>query len=507
MQILLYNERNYFTGHLRLKTAPVKVDISPIGISIPTGSFKLRYDGYFTHVKFTFDGVDWICKIDSRKALGDNLHEYTYSIDYAKDYFNKYGLYNQDITIERTTDSNYWSKWIVDNQYPRGNKITYNTALDTKINAAVMLVINFITPVDNTVTDDCDTYIIPLKNWSAVQKALLTPVKYSSDTSQLKSISPDFVTTAIRGAYIIPFNDFTVDTDYYTLTPQNYIELYSRETDSSGNTVKVEETLISSGASILKLLRTKTSKGFVIPYTITNSLIRNVTDWRDIELYKYSCYAPFYGAFELNPQHFNGIYYHISPSAGMVTISTTADDIAGMLSPQKLPEINYITDTTISAQRIINQQSAVSTGAALAQTALSIGLSAVGASTGNAMLTMGGIMGAMHGIGSNLINISANRTNQLYALSQQGLQYSAQTGTFGMRVDTIAITCISIEQPLTMSEYANRYGYYADYKIGDTAPLNVRCWLNLHGSRLRGEQWYTNNVYNALHGACIIIDS
>ena len=125
MKILLYNERNNAYNHTRLLSTPVEQDIAPVCISVPTGTFRLNYGGYFTHIKFNFDGVTWICRITARRSLGDTLHEYDYTIDYLKDYYNKYGFFDQDIVIERSTDSALWQKFIVDNLFPKGNELTY----------------------------------------------------------------------------------------------------------------------------------------------------------------------------------------------------------------------------------------------------------------------------------------------------------------------------------------------------------------------------------------------
>ena len=508
MVINLYNETNAFNAHTQLQSAPVTIDVDPVGISIPTGVIRLEYDKPITHIKFNYSGIDYICKITAVTNMGGTLNEYAYSIDYLKDYCNKYGLAGQDIVVSRSTNSELWRTDVVDNQFPRGSTLSYVQRHLTAVNSAVMLVVNYNDGIGE-VRDDCDTYIIPLTEWSYIQNALLNPMTYDTEHSEIKTISPEFVTTAIRGAYIIPWNGNYSQTEYQHFILQNYITIYARGNDGQGN-VRVIATQISTGGHpVYRLGGTNTPYGLVMPIDISTDVIRPVNDWRDVELYKYSMYAPFYGAFEINPQHFNGVYYHISPTAGMVTISTVLGDTAGMLNPQRLPEINYITDTTISAQRIINQQTAISTGAAAAQAALSIAVSAIGAATGNAMLTAGGVAGAVQSVGNAVINTQATRANQMYALSQPGLQYSAQTGTFGTRMNYIGITRVTVNQPLTMGEFASRYGYYCDYKIGDSIPESVqnrRCWLDLHGARLRGADWYASGARAALDGACIIID-
>ena len=507
MVIKLYNENASFNAHTKLQSTPVAIDVDPVGISIPSGTMRLNYDKPFTHIQFELSGEPYICKVTNVKNLGGNLNEYSYSIDYLKDYVNKYGLLNQDIVIGRSTASELWRKMVVDNQFPRSSQLLYTSAAYDDVDYSVMIVVNY-REDSGELKDDCTTYLCSVKDWSIVQKALLNPMTAETDPSQSVVISPEFLATAIRGVYIAPC-PIDLTSSFFSLVSRSYIKIYAKCEDGTTHSTTVQPTYIKTNAPVYELTSTNTPYGLVIPYEGKKAIVRNVTDWRDIELYKYSMYAPFYGAFELNPQHYTGLYYYISPSNGMVSVSTVLGDMAGMLEPKRLPEISYITDTTISAQKILNQQTATATGAAAAQAALSLVVGAIGAASGNALMTAGGVLGAVQSVGSSVISAQANRINQMYAMSQQGLQYSPNTGTFGTRLNKISITRVEVLEPLTMTEFANRYGYYTDYKIGDSIPESVqnrRCWLDLHGARLRGADWYASGARAALDGACIIID-
>lgn len=507
MVIKLYNENSSFNAHTKLQSTPVTIDVDPVGISVPSGALRLNYDKPFTHVQFELSGEPYICKVTNVKNLGGNLNEYSYSIDYLKDYVNKHGLLNQDIVIGRSTASELWRKMIVDNQFPRSSQLSYTSVSYDDVACSVMIVVNY-REDSGELKDDCTTYFCSVKNWSIVQKALLNPMTAESDPSESTLISPEFLTTAIRGVYLVPC-PIDLTSSFFSLVSRAYIKIYAKREDGTTHSTTVQPTYIKTNAPVYELTSTNTPYGLVVPYEGKKAIVRNVSDWRDIELYKYSMYAPFYGAFELNPQHYTGLYYYISPSNGMVSVSTVLGDMAGMLEPKRLPEISYITDTSISAQKILNQQTATATGAAAAQAALSLAVSAIGAASGNALMTAGGVLGAVQSVGNSVISAQANRMNQMYAMSQQGLQYSPNTGTFGTRLNKISITRIKIFEPLSMTEFANRYGYYCDYKIGDSIPESVqnrRCWLDLHGARLRGADWYASGVRAALDGACIIID-
>ena len=509
MTVKLYNESHSFNAHTKLQSTPVTIDVDPVGISVPSGALRLNYDKPFTHIKFELSGESYICKITNVKNLGGDLNEYSYSIDFLKDYVNKNGLLNQDIVIGRSTVSELWRKMVVDNQYPRSSQLSYTSAAYDDVGYSVMIVVNYSNSNSET-KDDCTAYLCPVKDWATVQQALLNPRAATEDPSKSEIISPEFITTGIRGVYLVPGSiDLTNQVIQHLSRP--YIKIYAKREDSATHSTTVQPTYIKTGAPVYEMTIELSSSqyGFVIPYAGRKDIVRNVSDWRDIELYKYSMYAPFYGAFELNPQHYTGLYYYISPSSGMVSVSTVLGDMAGMLDPKRLPEISYITDTTISAQKILNQQTATATGAAVAQAALSLTVGAIGAASGNPLVAAGGVLGAVSSVGSSLISTQANRINQMYAMSQQGLQYSPNTGTFGTHLNKISITRVEAAQPLTMPEFSGRYGYYTDYKITDHIPesvINRRCWLDLHGARLRGADWYASGAREALDGACIIID-
>ena len=203
MQIKLYNENSFFNAHTKLQSTPVTIDVDPVGISVPSGALRLNYDKPFTHIQFDFGGEPYICKITNVKNLGGYLNEYSYSIDYLKDYVNKYGLIKQDIVIGRSTASELWRKMVVDNQFPRSSQISYTSAAYDDVAYSVMIVVNY-REDSGELKDDCTTYLCSVKDWSNVQKALLNPMTAESDPSQSKLISPEFLTTAIRGVYVVP---------------------------------------------------------------------------------------------------------------------------------------------------------------------------------------------------------------------------------------------------------------------------------------------------------------
>ena len=294
--------------------------------------------------------------------------------------------------------------------------------------------------------------------------------------------------------------------EYYDIETVSTIPIYAR--NGTGDGAKVETGYLIVPENTVNRLKIKSGKCITIPHPIDNAT-DSINDWRDVELKRYTGYAPFYGGFEINPQNFDGVYYRISPSDGSIAISTTADGVGDMFNAVPLPQLSYVTDSTITSQHIINQQAQTSIATTAVQAALSIGITAVGAATGNVMLAAGGVLGAVSSVGASAVNAGANMANAAYKQSQTALTYSQNSGSIGLSLNQIQIVKCESEQPLSMGEFAGRYGYFCDYKIGDTMPDSLRgkrCWLDLHGARIRGADWYAANVRNALDGICIIID-
>ena len=521
MKILLYNERKNSYNHTKLNSTPVEQDVAPVGISVPTGTFRLNYGGYFTHIKFNFDGVDWICRITARRSLGDTLHEYDYAIDYLKDYYNKYGFFNQDIVIERSTDPNIWKKFIVDNQFPRGNKLSYtvkNFVGANWANVSVLMVIKYPSSFDSFQYENPGKsyYVLKAKDLPKLQKAFAETPNVKDYINQNTSANDLF--SAIDGMYLIPSpdtstGDFPASTDSYDTELVQHMEIYSKEAGDGGTyTKKTVNFNKPTDPNYVRILKIKKNSDLVISRPFTKEMLDSIfthNDWRDYELNKYVAYVPFYGGIEINPQNFTGIYYHIVPDDGTVSISTNAGRYGDMHNAVLLPKASYVADVTSTAQNILNQQTAVNIGAASMQAVLSLGVTALGATMGNPVMIGGGVTSAVGSIGGAAISGGAAYGNRMAELTHKALTYSESSGSLGIYYHTIQIVKCSISQPLTMGEFASRKGYYCNYKITDSFPettLATRCWLNLEGARIKGERWYAANVINELNGECVMID-
>ena len=497
MKVLLYNENSFFNAHTKLQSTPVAIDIDPVGISIPSGALRLNYDKPFTHIQFAFSGVSYICKITNVKNLGGNLNEYSYTIDYLKDYINKYGLLNQDIVIGRSTASELWKKYVVDNDFPRNNKYDKQLFVGALVDMSVMLVVNYYDY--STGNDGCDTYFIPMNKWESVQENLMNPKAKNPDLPEAKAfeISSDYVVNAVRGVYIVPT---PVNDDFQNLELVDYIYTYYKVDSGSGPEAKRVKIVLDE--QIHRLTKCFTYNGITVRVGGFDSAELTVNDWTDLELTKYIAYAPLYGSFEVDLQKFEQpFYYHISPSMGCISISTFQNDITTMLPPQRLPSIPLMIDTTISSQRILNNETALTVGAGVATTVATLGVSAV---TGGAVAPLAAL-GAIQTAGAVVVSAEKSR----FSLAEKGIEYSQYTGSFGTHCYKTQLLKIRMTTPITMEEFANRYGYFCDYKITDTIPESVqskRCWLDLHGARLRGADWYASGARAALDGACIIID-
>lgn len=499
MVINLYNETNAFNAHTQLQSSPVTIDVDPVGISIPTGVIRLEYDKPITHIKFNYSGVDYICKITAVTNMGGTLNEYNYSIDYLKDYCNKYGLEGQDIVVSRSTSADLWRKYVVDNDFPRNNKYDKQLFVGALVDMSVMIVVNYYDY--STGNDGCDTYFVPMNKWESVQKNLMNPKAKNPNLPEAQQkefeISSDYVVNAVRGVYIVPT---PMSDDFQNLELVDYIYTYYKVDYSEG--IRAERVKITLDEKIHRLRKCNNYNGITVRVGGFDLDDLPVNDWTDLELTKYIVYAPLYGSFEVDLQKFEiPFYYHISPSMGSISISTFQNDITTMLPPQRLPSIPLMIDSTISSQRIINNETALTVGAGVAATVATLGVSAV---SGGALAPLAAF-GAIQTAGGAVVSAQKSK----YALAEKGIEYSQYTGSFGTHCNKTQLLKIKMTTPITMGEFASRYGYYCDYKIGDTMPDSLhgkRCWLDLHGARIRGADWYAANVRNALDGICIIID-
>lgn len=515
MKILLYNERNYAYNHTKLLSTPVEQEVAPVGISVPTGTFQLNYGGYFTHIKFNFDGVDWICRITARRSLGDTLHEYDYAIDYLKDYYNKYGFVDQDIVIERSTDPALWKKFIVDNQFPRGDRVTLTSHNGYIIPMCIMLVVGYFGTDGIGVegnSNACDVYFINFSQWYNVQLALANPKAKKPGGSDDSSIdlSPNYVDNFIQGIYIVPDPrklGSTSSTPFQTFTSTSHIDLLATIEGYDPPIQNAQLILRRKSGSggylytnIDKLNPVSSISGITARCPIVTDSIDAVADWRDIELKKYIAYAPLYGSFEINPQNFDELRYHISPASGSISISTKNGALSTMLPPQKLPQVSRFRDETVTQTKLTNYNATISTGASTLSSLVGVGASAVtGGATG--ALALGGISGMAGSVGNIL--------QQKYAIEQKGISYSPLSGVFGSEIQYTELDKYTVEQPLSLGEFASRNGLYCNFKITDSIPettVSKRCWLNLNGARIKGERWYSANVINELNGECVMID-
>ena len=133
MQITRYDETLVDNRSVNLTNLLDTIDIDvPVGFSIPNGSFRLWEQTPITFTHFTANvpsfGGDTVFVITNLVCINSEVTEYYYSIDYLKDYWNRYSNNNilplpQTLLVSETSDR-------TDNIIPVNTGITsiaYNT--------------------------------------------------------------------------------------------------------------------------------------------------------------------------------------------------------------------------------------------------------------------------------------------------------------------------------------------------------------------------------------------
>ena len=85
MRVQCYDESRFPSNSVQLHDPVDTLDISGVGLSLPSGVLKLDTPKTFTHLRFTAFGSSWIVRVTGIDNLGDTLSNVRYEVDYLKD--------------------------------------------------------------------------------------------------------------------------------------------------------------------------------------------------------------------------------------------------------------------------------------------------------------------------------------------------------------------------------------------------------------------------------------
>ena len=118
MQVVIecYNMEGYYTGTLQIAGPKRAANIEAIQIGLPSGKIRMKENFPFTHFVMTLDGTPWVCAVNGKIAIGRDVWELTYTVDFVKDFYLKHKSDVLCPMLMRTTDSTKVSPFIPDDK-------------------------------------------------------------------------------------------------------------------------------------------------------------------------------------------------------------------------------------------------------------------------------------------------------------------------------------------------------------------------------------------------------
>ena len=526
MQITRYDETLVDNRSVNLTNQIDVVDIDvPVGFSIPNGSFRLWEQTPITFTHFTANvpsfGGDTVFVITNLVCINSEVTEYYYSIDYLKDYWNRYSSYSV-LPLANTMISSMYS---LDDVQLRRNIFPVNTHVTPIAEGIQELTgntVNVSKPVIVMISArGGDTSLnlnrIALKN--ASNEPLSTKVVYTI-TEEIGDL--DELYSAMLA--IDPSDDSTFSAFYSNISNAFYCPILYAGTGATLNQDDVIYFIKNDGgqgsktfagtalSGKIKYVNLPTSNGILENVKETGITI-NIDNANDLPPYKkYQMYVPYIGWYDLPineifPQilfyetkelivkyYFDLINGTVSARFG-VKVSSSSGPLqywSNYTTPYvPLPTIPLPT-SNYAANQIMAENARNSS---LRDTAISslMGIG-VGLVTGN---PIAGILtsGFTKSVNAQTAYEQASLSNSLGGFT------SGRDSSIGQTDRQFKLHIIEFSSTLTYAEGAKLYGYPVNTLTDAIAfnthdNLNEKYWLDVSNSNIQGSPWYTVNVRN-----------
>ena len=472
MRVQCYDERAYFVNAVKLHDPVDTLSISGVGLSLPSGVLKLNLSRYITHMKFMYHGEEWIVKVNARESLGGDLFNISYSIDYVKDYWNKYADKPIHAVLHRTTEAEKWSKYIPDNQYPLQGVSSVSTSTGTDIGEGIPILTTQSGAATSLYTTS--TAISLISSWKIVSVNLMADVDFNN---------------CVTGAFLIP-KMFTS-----SMTSVSGIPYIKQTTGESGVSWSSEFYLVDGAYTI--------SNREPLEITVNTGISLIVSDWRDVYTKKYALYVPYIGMINIDPSKTKGnisVTYNADPIGGSIRAYLN-NDRSTMTNPSPLPIISIASSSAVAQVRQLNNSASASLGGSLAATALN---TVAGAAMGNPALLLTGAVGAVGSLISNDLSRTAAAENAAIG----SVSYNTATGYDGILNSKFILTTVSTPGVIDYADFASINGFLADSylrSLGDL-PAKRYAWLDMSNAVILGGSDYAENVRSAYHNNRIFVN-
>lgn len=206
----VYDETQKYAKNMFLENFVGRIPYKYIDYQSPDGKILVDTSLQFTHfigTSFTDSNTPRVYRITSHRPLGNNLIEYSFTIDYLKDYFQHYGIttFNNPI-VRRTTDSSKWNKFISDIALTTGEYKIDGWNLNDTFGTNVLITLA-----------DGHAYTFPYSSYNTFMS------NYMSQANNTK------LSGFIRGIYLIPDIINNASLTGYSVTSVNEIVFYNED--------------------------------------------------------------------------------------------------------------------------------------------------------------------------------------------------------------------------------------------------------------------------------------
>lgn len=463
MQIECYNMEKYYTGTLQLVGTKKYADIEAIQIGLPSGKIRMKENFPFTHFLMTLDGTQWVCAVNSKIAVGRDVWELTYTVDFVKDFYLKHKSDVLCPMLMRTTDSTKVSPFIPDDKMVFNGNYYLHTA------------------TGKTVAEPAAIFVSCAGGLAGTKTLGSTPVKVSSQL-EIRARIIDMVQevdffNSITAVYACPNYDFGGD----AIGGIPYAHVVT-----NNNTYDVEFAYKgSSGVALIGNNMVEVDTGIVLSYS----------SWLDTKGKSYMLYVPYIGNVQLDPTITNGflkVTYMLDPYGGTIKAFFNGNR-ATMTQSVPLPQYATVTTDVGRTIRQLNNSNTASNTGIIANTVTGAGMGAV--MGGGVGALIGGAIGGATSLFTNRMNFESNIKNaSIGALSSVG-----SSGGEPLSQNQFILTILTYNLATTENDVAKAFGKVSQKIVEKLEELGNRSfhWLDVSQCRFTGPMWYVDGVRNA----------
>lgn len=491
MTIELYNESNVDSRSIIL-TNSVGTVSTMVGVefSHPSGIFRLNQFTNATHFKATFAGVEYVYRITGFTAINNGVCEYSYTLDFLKDYFlkNLNAFIRCGGFVTRSTREALWDKFSSDDMILSTGKITVqNSATNVSIGSNFRYIL--------VIKGAVDEYTAPYVMYSCPKSTMKALYHHASYMFSQKSLEEPTIQELLN-KHITAFNEivaiYVVPEDFGTGNEES-VQFPIRREEA------VQEYTSLSGVTGKRISNFKN----VHSYTLPNFTYE---DFRDRDYKKVKVYAPFAGMIDIPVDYFttyNGtthaiqIRYNYNLIDGTVGLSWMHNGIelpcsiaVSQLPQMPIPSSQYTSNIYKEALNYSNNilSSMNNTAASLTTGVMSGAL--IGGGVG---AIIGGIASTTLGLTTNLINAGNTHKMNLNAINTNATPYNGVASGFsGLQNADFVYQTTTIETIFT----PEIYGYVVNKPLSDITALlpDTKYWIDLSTANIGGPKWYAEGV-------------